>query len=105
MVVDRGEPSMTAVDEPLARLVSHQGSDEINNGGTLYRVRPDGGFIVPRSVADLMLSLPVAGFVEKYDEAVQLREIKTLIAVLPPGAVKTALNAALTSLELKVTPA
>jgi hypothetical protein len=81
------------------RLVSLQGGDEFNVsvGGVQHqeRIRPDGAWIVDRKVADALMSSPICGFVEKYDDEATVREITTLCSVLSDKVLATAIGAAI----------
>jgi hypothetical protein len=83
------------------RLVSLQGGDEFNVsvGGEQYqeRVRPDGAWIVDHKVAEALMSSPICGFVERYDDESTLSEIRLLASVLQDQTMRNAINAAIVS--------
>jgi len=83
------------------RLVSLQGGDEFNVsvGGVQRqeRIRPDHCWIVSREVAEGLMSSPISGFVEKYDDESTLSEIKLLASVLQDQAMRTSILAAIVS--------
>ena len=81
------------------RLVSLQGGDEFNVsvGGEQHqeRIRPDGAWIVDHKVAEALMSSPICGFVERYDDDATVREITTLCSVLSDRVLATAIGAAI----------
>jgi hypothetical protein len=81
------------------RLVALQGSDEFNVsvGGVQHqeRIRPDGAWIVDHKVDEALLSSPICGFAERYDDASTLGEIRLLASVLQDQTMRNAINAAI----------
>ena len=91
------------MSEPLIRLTNCQGSDEANVENHSFKVRPDGAFIVPKHVGDLLTSDGRSGFVERYDDDATLSEIKLLASVLQDQTLRTAIGAAITSRSMLAT--
>jgi hypothetical protein len=86
------------------RLVALQGSDEFNVSvcGVQHqeRIRPDHCWIVDHTVAEALLSSPICGFAERYDDASTLSEIKLLASVLQDQAMRTAIGSAITARQM-----
>jgi hypothetical protein len=83
------------------RLISLQGGDEFNVSvrGVQHqeRIRPDGAWIVSREIAEALMSSPICGYVERYDDESTLSEIRLLASVLQDQTMRNAINAAIVS--------
>jgi hypothetical protein len=86
--------------EPMSRLTSGFGSDEANLENHSFKVRPDGAFIVPKHIADILTSDGHSGFTEHADDERTLSEIKLLASVLQDQTMRTSILAAITSRKL-----
>jgi hypothetical protein len=83
--------------EPMTRLTNNQGSDEANFENHSFRARPDGAFIVPKHVADILTNDGHSGFVEHADDEATVREIRLLCSVLQDRTTANAILAGITS--------
>jgi hypothetical protein len=92
----------------LVRIKNNQGADEANVNNTSYRIHPDSAFYVPPDVAEQLCNDGRSGFFRAPDHraapgTVSVDQIESMIAGLGPGRLKTALNAAILSLQMKAT--
>jgi hypothetical protein len=86
--------------ESLVRLTNNQGADEANLENHSFKIRPDGSFIVPKHIGDILTSDGHSGFVEHADDESTVREIQLLTSVLQDQAMRTAIGAAIISRQL-----
>jgi hypothetical protein len=77
-----GSSMLNSTSEPMVRLTNGQGSDEANIYNCSFKIRPDGSFIVPKHIGDILTSDGHSGFREEYDDAATLAEIRLLASVL-----------------------
>jgi hypothetical protein len=78
------------------RIVALQGSDEFNVSveGVQHqeRIRPDHCWIVDHKLEEALMSSPISGFVERYDDDATLLEITLLCGVLQDKVLATAIQ-------------
>jgi len=96
--------------EEVIRCRNHQGADEANWGGVSYKIHPDKCFYIDAPAADHLCGDGRSGFFPATPSefhppagSVSLSECESMILGLAPGRPKTALLAALLSLDLLVT--
>ena len=89
------------------RLVNSQGADTFNVEAPdgryhAFTVRPDGCWIVPKEVAQIICNSH-GGFTEHADDESTLSEIRLLTSVISDQTMRNAIGAAITSRDMLAT--